>query len=231
MNKIILPAFLVISVKLFGCKSQPKDPQLALNQFLDAVSKKDIATAKTFSTDESAPVLDLMSKAINTESPSTELAKFDQNKLTFEKPVIDGDRATIAATLKEGEEKINFSLNNVNNEWKVVFDMNYLMGAALEKINEQKATESVSTGEKSSADVSNVKNEVVKKEVVKEKKVEKKDPVEKKQTQMNDDIIMEREALKNAKVEPNKTTPQDAKESKMRVMERLGERSGLKKVN
>ena len=225
MNKIILPVILFISVVLFGCNSQTKDPQLALNQFLDAVSKKDIATAKTLATDESAPVLDLMSKAMNMDSPSTELAKFDKNILTFEKPVIDGDRATIAATMKEGSEKINFSLNNVHNEWKVVFDMNYIMGAALEKINEQKATEPIPAEEQS-----NNNKPTVKKAAAQEKVVEKKELVEKKQVQMNEDIIMEREALKNAKVE-TKQAPKDARESKMDRMERLGERAGLKKGN
>jgi len=221
MRKSLLSIVLAFTILLTSCSNNSKDPQIALTQFLEAVAKKDFTKAKSLSTEESNAVLDLMNKITATDSTSTELNKYDQSKLEFEKAVIDGDRATILAKIKGSEERINFSLMNMKDEWKVVFDMSFIMGAALDKLDLQK-----STTEKPSKDFSEIKEKIKKR--ISEKK--EKAPINIKSERISNknkaEMLNERPDFKNAKIEtkPSKQISIDARESKMRAMEGVKER-------
>ena len=181
------------------------------------------------STEESKSVLDLMDKMTSIDSSSDELNKYDQSKLEFEKAVIDGDHATIAAKIKGSDERINFSLTNVKDVWKVVFDMTFIMGAALDKLDLQKLAT-----EKPAKDFSEIK-EKIKKRIGEKRQLAPLDiKSENKSTLNKSEMLNERVDLKNAKVEakPSNQPIIDSRESKMRAMEGVKERvASPKKIN
>lgn len=229
MRKSLLSIVLGVAILLISCNNNSKDPQIALTQFLDAVAKKDFIAAKSVSTEESKSVLDLMDKMTSIDSSSDELNKYDQSKLEFEKAVIDGDHATIAAKIKGSDERINFSLTNVKDVWKVVFDMTFIMGAALDKLDLQKLAT-----EKPAKDFSAIK-EKIKKRIGEKRQLAPLDiKSENKSTINKSEMLNERVDLKNAKVEakPSNQPIIDSRESKMRAMEGVKERvASPKKIN
>ncbi len=229
MRKSLLSIVLGVAILLISCNNNSKDPQIALTQFLDAVAKKDFIAAKSVSTEESKSVLDLMDKMTSIDSSSDELNKYDQSKLEFEKAVIDGDHATIAAKIKGSDERINFSLTNVKDVWKVVFDMTFIMGAALDKLDLQKLAT-----EKPAKDFSEIK-EKIKKRIGEKRQLAPLDiKSENKSTINKSEMLNERVDLKNAKVEakPSNQPIIDSRESKMRAMEGVKERvASPKKIN
>lgn len=229
MRKSLLSLVLAFVVLLTSCNNNAKDPQIALNQFLDAVAKKDFTAAKSVTTEESKPVLDLMNKITSVDSTSNELNKYDQSKLEFEKAVIDGDHATIAAKIKGSEERINFSLMNTKDEWKVVFDMSFIMGAALDKLDLQKTTT-----EKPAKDFSVVKEKIKNKITDKKEIAPLNIKSENKSIVNKSEMLNERADLKNTKIEskPLNKTNINNRESNMRDMEGINERVARpKKIN
>jgi len=231
MRKSLLSIVLAFTILLTSCNNNSKDPQIALTQFLDAVAKKDFIAAKSLSTEESKPVLDLLNKITGIDSTSNELNKYDQSKLEFEKAVIDGDHATIAAKMKGSEDRMNFSLMNTKDEWKVVFDMSFIMGAALDKLDLHK-----STTDKPTKDFSEIKEKIKNKIADKKEIVPLNIKSENKSIINKSEMLNERADIKNAKIEakPSNQTIIDARESKMRAMEGVRERvtsPSPKKIN
>ncbi|HMJ48450.1 MAG TPA: hypothetical protein VK498_14050 [Ferruginibacter sp.] len=120
-----------------GCNTPGStgDPKLVLSQFMDALMKKDIATARKFSTEDSKSMFDLIEMGMKNEKGGFE--KYDKSKLTFADAIITGDKAIVPVTEKTSGETVNFTLKKEKGQWKVAFDMASLMTMGMEKMSEK----------------------------------------------------------------------------------------------
>jgi hypothetical protein len=140
MKKIVFSLFAMASIVLFSCKSNSSsDPKAALKGFFEAMSKKDMATAKKFATEESSAMFSMMEmgmkEAAGKENDMTK--DFDMSKVEFGEPVIDGDKAKVPVKNKAENETINFRLKKEKGAWKVAFDKTSMMDMAKEKMSEK----------------------------------------------------------------------------------------------
>lgn len=134
MKKIIPFLMIAASVVLFSCGGKDSsDPKASLAKFLEAMSKKDVKTAKLYATESSTSMLDLMEigmKADNDTSDSSNDGTFTAEELKtieYGEPKIVGDKATIAVTNKKKNETQTFQLKKEKDEWKVAFDKQAIM--------------------------------------------------------------------------------------------------------
>ncbi len=137
MKKIMLALVLVSGTLLFSCKSGGGDPKSVLAEFFTALSKKDMAKARTFATEDSKSMLDMMEMGMNMTKDDKETAKYSENNLTYGEVKIDGDKATVPVTEKTSGETMNYTLKKEKGTWKVAFDKQSVMSMGMEKMNEQ----------------------------------------------------------------------------------------------
>jgi hypothetical protein len=156
--------FLVMSIFCFsiiGCKNESNDPQATLSKFFDAMSKKDIVSARKLCTDESKSMLDMMEMSMKMDTSKTETNKYDKEKVEFGEAKIEGDKATINVKPKEGGESLNFYLKKEKEAWKVAFDKNSMMEMGMEKMKSEgiENTDSIanSIGELKDIDLQEIK--------------------------------------------------------------------------
>ncbi|MEP6711964.1 MAG: hypothetical protein ABJA37_06100 [Ferruginibacter sp.] len=137
MKKFILPAVIFCTPIFFGCTDTGSgDPKIVLSQFVDALAKKDIATARKLATAESKSMLDLMEMGMK-GGETKDLEKYDKNNMEFGEAKINGDKATVPVKEKTSGETINYSLKKEGGQWKVAFDKASLMGTITDKMQEK----------------------------------------------------------------------------------------------
>lgn len=129
--------FIITSCLIFtGCLTTDNNgnPTQVLQEFADAIVKKDMLRAKQLSTPESQSVLNMMSVAgITTGVRITD--KFDKNKVEFGTAIINGDNATVPITDRASRQTIQFPLRKINGQWRVSVDAGSMMGMAKNKVN------------------------------------------------------------------------------------------------
>ena len=136
MKKYILSA-LILSALFFSCNNLGSgDPKAVLAQFIDALAKKDIATARKLSTAESKSLLDMMEMGMK-GGETKDLEKYDKNNMQFGEAKIEGDKATVPVKEKTSGETLNYTLKKENGNWKVAFDKSSLMTMGMDKMNEK----------------------------------------------------------------------------------------------
>lgn len=137
MKQMLLILIAVFSMTLTGCKNKTADPQSILSDFFDALSKKDINTARTLCTAESKSILDMLEIGLVLDSASNESLKYDKSQIELGEPKIEGENATIAVKNKNDKESIDFYLKKENNVWKVAFDLGTLMKIGMNEVKEK----------------------------------------------------------------------------------------------
>ena len=136
MKKIFSFVIIFCVIFLSGCLTTDNNgtPTQILQEFADAIVKKDIFRAKQLSTPESQSVLNMMSIAGITTGVKI-ADKFDKNKVDFGVATINGDNATVPITDKASGQTIQFPLRKINGQWRVSVDAGSMMGMAKNKIN------------------------------------------------------------------------------------------------
>ncbi len=138
MKKFILACLVLSTAVFFSCSNSGSgNPKAVLSDFFDALSKKDIATARKFATEESKSMLDMMEMGMKMDTNSKETDKYDKSKMEFGEPKIEGDKATIAVKEKGSGETLNFTLKKEKGDWKVAFDKASMMSMGMEKMQEK----------------------------------------------------------------------------------------------
>ncbi len=135
MKKLLFAAAIIAVAFLSSCAGAAGDPKAVLGNFFEALSKKDMATARKLATDDSKAMLDLMEMGMKTKSDETE--KFSKANLEFGEPKIDGDKAIVPVKEKSSNETVNYILKKEKGSWKVAFDKASIMSMGQEKLNEK----------------------------------------------------------------------------------------------
>ncbi len=137
MKKII--SVVIIAIVFVGCKSNDKiePPNKVFASFAEALSKKDLAKARTLCTEDSKTVLDFLEKKASNLKISS-MDKFDTSKVTFGEAVINGDEATLPIKDKESGVTIDFPLKKEDGVWKIAFDMKSLFDMSMETLKDPK---------------------------------------------------------------------------------------------
>lgn len=119
----MLYAIAALAISISGCKSGSGDPKSVLMSFIDALGKKDIATAKKYATKDSESMLGMMEMGMKMAPAGSEKDKeFDKDNMEFGDAKIDGDKATVAVKNKKSGESTDYSLKKEGSDWKVAFD-------------------------------------------------------------------------------------------------------------
>lgn len=143
MKKIILSAAIVFTAVLFGCNNMGSgDPKTVLVEFMDALAKKDMTTARKLATTESKSMLDLIEMGMK-GNENKEMEKYDKSKMEIGDAKIDGDKATVPVKEKGSDETTNFTLKKENGAWKVAFDKASMMQMGMDKMNEHGGTQNM----------------------------------------------------------------------------------------
>ncbi|MBX2888256.1 MAG: DUF4878 domain-containing protein [Ferruginibacter sp.] len=141
MKKILLAVAVLTTTFLFSCKSGGDDPKAVLADFFTALSKKDIAKAKTLATEDSKQMLDMMEMGMNMADKDSKGAKEDEKykaeNLTYGDAKIDGDKAIVPVTEKVSGETMSYTLKKVKGTWKVAFDKQTIMTMGMEKMGDK----------------------------------------------------------------------------------------------
>lgn len=138
MKKVLLSAIFISTALFTGCNSGGGDPKVVLGQFFDALSKKDMVTARKLSTADSKSMLDLMEMGLKTENKETkETEKYDKANMEFGEAKIEGDKATVPVKEKTSGETLNYTLKKEEGSWKVAFDKASIMSMGMDKMNEK----------------------------------------------------------------------------------------------
>lgn len=130
MKKICLLIIILSPILFFSCKSGNGNPKAVMLNFFEALSKKDISTARKLSTDSSKKMIDFLETILSKNTAEAE--KFDKSKLEIGDAVIDGDHAFIPVTENETGETLNYILRKVNGNWKMAFDEESIMNMGVE---------------------------------------------------------------------------------------------------
>ena len=139
MKKI---AFIVAAISLIviSCNTSPftgGNPKDVLIKFFDALSRRDVATARTYATKESETMLNLMEMGLKMAPDSVKNKVIDKDRLQIGDAVVSGDNATVPVKDKPSGEMTTFSLTKESGAWKVVFDMTSMMNMGQNKMKEK----------------------------------------------------------------------------------------------
>ena len=146
MKKILFGAAVIAVVGLFSCKSTDSDPKAVLTSFFDALSKKDVATARKYATESSKSMLDFMELSMSKDSgKNVKNSEYDKDKVDFGEPKIEGDKATIYVKEKGKEEGTNFTLKKEKGAWKVAFDKEMMSEKMAEGMGKMKDSNPMDT--------------------------------------------------------------------------------------
>ena len=105
MKNLMLYAVTILAISMSGCKSGGGDPKSVLMSFMDALGKKDIATAKKYATKDSESMLGMMEMGMKMAPAGTEKDKtFDKDNMEFGETKIEGDKATVPVKDKKSGE-------------------------------------------------------------------------------------------------------------------------------
>lgn len=106
-----------------GC-GEKNSPESVAEQFLTAIDNKDFDKAKTFSTDETHKMLDILkgfAEQMPKDAPKPEAKKVTECKL-------DGDKGTCTYCCDEQGASSELAMVKVNGEWKADMSKETLMG-------------------------------------------------------------------------------------------------------
>ena len=132
MKRIFLMVAIFLPLLFFSCKWGDGNPKAVMMQFFEALSKKDIATARKLSTDGSKATIDFLERILM--DPNTkEAEKFDKTKLEVGEANIEGNNASIPVTEKVTGETLNYILKKVNGSWKMAFDQESMENMSTEQ--------------------------------------------------------------------------------------------------
>jgi hypothetical protein len=138
MKKILFAVILLSGTMLFSCKSGGSDdPKGVLTEFFEALSKKDIAKARTLATEDSKSMLDMMEMGMKMDKDTSSDSKFDKAKMEFGEAKIEGDKAVVPVKETTSGETMNYTLKKENGNWKVAFDKSSMMTMGMDKMNEK----------------------------------------------------------------------------------------------
>ena len=147
MKKILLIVLLASSISFPGCKSGANDePKTVLQNFIEALGKKDIKEAKKFATADTQPWLDNLAKVFDTtkNKDMKMTVKYDNANMEYGDTKIDGDKASIPVKDKVSGLVTDFPLKKEGNAWKV--DMAAMMQDAIgDRMNLKDLNDSLST--------------------------------------------------------------------------------------
>ena len=136
MRKIIT-LLIVATTLLTACDNvASNNPKEVLVHFFDALSKKDIAEAKKYTTKDSEGMMNMIQMGMNSAG-NTDSMNYDKSKLDISDAVIEGDKATISVKDKVSGEGTEFILKNEDGSWKVAFDKSTMMEMAQKKMKEK----------------------------------------------------------------------------------------------
>lgn len=141
MKKFFILALTVFAVIISGCQTgEGGNPNTVLTNFFNALSKKDITSAKKYATKDSDGMLSMMEMGMkmsgNMQNNHTDKMFEILQNVEMETPVMKGDEATIKVTDKKSGESTNFLLKKESGDWKVAFDMTTLSEMGREKMQE-----------------------------------------------------------------------------------------------
>lgn len=125
---------------IVSCNSSTKtsgDPKQVLTEFFEALSKKDMVTAKKLATQDSEGMINMMQMSIKNMDAPQSSEQFDLKKLSIGDAVIEGNEAKVPVTKKDDAETMNFILQKENGDWKVAFNFETLARMAQEKMQEK----------------------------------------------------------------------------------------------
>lgn len=157
MKKILTSVLLLATVGLFSCNSGGGSPKDVLSNFFDALSKKDIAKARTFATKESKEMLDMMDMAMKMDNKEASESEYDKANMEMGEPKIEGDKATVPVKEKKSGQTVNYVLKKEDGKWKVAFDKGTMMSMGAEGMDEGIEN---STEEDNSLDVDSLKESI-----------------------------------------------------------------------
>lgn len=134
MKKILTSVLLLATVGLFSCKSGGGDPKDVLSDFFDALSKKDIAKARTLATKESKDMLDMMDMAMKMDNKESKDSEYDKANMEMGDAKIEGEQATVPVKDKKSGQTVNYVLKKEDGKWKVAFDKGTMMNMGAESM-------------------------------------------------------------------------------------------------
>ncbi|MDQ6756724.1 MAG: DUF4878 domain-containing protein [Bacteroidota bacterium] len=134
MKKIILSFATVIIFLLIGCKGGGSDPKGVLMNFMEALGKKDINTAKKYATKDSESMLGMLQMGMSMAPDSSKDKMFDKNNFEYGEAVITGDKAIVPVKEKKTGETTNYTLKKESGDWKVAFDKATMMQMGTDKM-------------------------------------------------------------------------------------------------
>ncbi len=136
--KTTLLSLLFISIAIIGCNNEDAgNPETVLQSFFDAMSKRDIESARQYATKESKPLLDMMSMISKLDSNSSiESSRYLKENIVIGKVKYQGDEAIVEVKHKNEPDKMDFTLVKEDGKWKVAFDLNSILTIGMQKMKE-----------------------------------------------------------------------------------------------
>ena len=118
MKKYVILSLLAVALTAFisSCGGVANDPESVAKAYLDAVAEMDFDKAKTFCTEETAAMLDMM-KGLMGEMDDEKKEEMKNAKREIIKSEEDGDKAVVTYETDDGEQTIE--LKKVDGDWKV----------------------------------------------------------------------------------------------------------------
>lgn len=128
MRKLALGTLSILAFLALGCARTANEPGPVAVEFMSRLSQLNFNGAAELATEESKPML-LMMSGFLVNIPEDQQKELEEQKkaaaaqsIQVVESVEDGDKATV--TLKIGEEDQKVDLQKVNGEWKVNFSKN-----------------------------------------------------------------------------------------------------------
>ena len=122
MKQIILSVAVLTLIIFTSCntKKDESNPKEVFTKFIRALKRNDFAAAQDLSTMESLPTFAFFK--IKTEYLNKFLSEVDTSKIELGEPIISGNKADLPFKVANTTISSNFTLEKVNDEWKVAFD-------------------------------------------------------------------------------------------------------------
>ena len=149
----------VLTTILISCNSGGGDPKTVLMTFFDALSKKDMSTARKLSTSESKSMMDLMETGMKMGENKDE-NKYDKANMQFGDAKIDGDKAIVPVKDTKSGETINYTLKKESGSWKVAFDKATMMTMGMDKMKEKGMNTDSITNQLKNINLDSLKNKM-----------------------------------------------------------------------
>ncbi len=127
----------MILIILAGCNAGSDDPDAVLRKFFTAVTEKNVEAAKTYVTEDSEMMINMMQLGMQKGGSKTDsIFSYAKENLEIGTAKIDGDKALVPVKDKRSGETTEFSLKKESGSWKVAFDMSTLMQMVSKKMQE-----------------------------------------------------------------------------------------------